>query len=106
MLLLVLSVLALCENTARIMPDTGSSNSNGQTASSTLPITFKYRGGDIGVDGGGSYASSPPENPLDMYAIVAAASVVIILGTLSAYLLVRWNKRQKLRAILKSFRNQ
>ena len=76
-----------------------------KTTSAILPVTFKYRGGDVSADGG-TLGPSSPDNPLDLYSLAAAVSVVAILGTLSTYLLVRLNTKQKLRTVLKSLREQ
>jgi hypothetical protein len=76
-----------------------------KTTSAILPVSFKYRGGDLSTDSG-ALGPSSPDNPLDLYSLAAAASAVAILGTLSAYLLVRWNAKQKLRTVLKSLREQ
>jgi hypothetical protein len=79
---------------------------NGDKArSAILPVTYRYRGGQLSDDGG-ALGPSSPDNPFDFYSLVAAASAFAILGTLSAYLLVRWNAKQKLRTVLKSLREQ
>ena len=79
---------------------------NGDKATSAiLPVSFKYRGGQLSDDGG-ALGPSSPDNPLDLYSLAAAVGVVAILGTLSTYLLVRLNTKQKLRTVLKSLREQ
>jgi hypothetical protein len=76
-----------------------------KTTPAILPVTFKYRGGQLSDDGG-TLGPSSPNNPLDSYSLAAAASGAAILVTLSAYLLVRLNAKRKLRTVLKSLREQ
>jgi hypothetical protein len=79
--------------------------SGNKTTPAILPVTIKYRGGQLSDDGG-ALGPSSSDNPLDYYSLAAAASAAAILVTLSAYLLVRLNAKQKLRTVLKSLREQ
>jgi hypothetical protein len=103
-LLLAFSVFALAANFAktRFKIDLATKNQN---TVSVLPVSIKYRGGDVSSDGGGTYSSSV-DNSVNLYAVIAGASALIVFGSLSGYVLMRWNKKQKLRSILKSLRKQ
>ena len=92
MLLLCISILAIGIIFAGRQSDIAVATEKSKSGPSILPVTIKYRGGDVSSDGG-SYPRSVTD-PIDLYYVGGATTVLIAFGAVSGYLIFQRHRRK------------